>query len=61
MGETGIITTVVGTGQWGFNGDGPGLEVNLTYPAAIVFDSQDCLYIADTQATVFENMIARQA
>ena len=49
-GETGIITTVVGTGQWGFNGDGPGLEVNLTYPAAIVFDSQDCLYIADTQA-----------
>jgi DNA-binding beta-propeller fold protein YncE len=48
--ETGIITTVVGTGQWGFNGDGPGLEVNLTYPAAIVFDSQDCLYIADTQA-----------
>jgi DNA-binding beta-propeller fold protein YncE len=49
-GETGIITTVVGTGQWGFNGDGPGLEVNLTYPAAIVFDSQDCLYIAYTQA-----------
>ena len=40
-GETGIITTVVGTGQWGFNGDGPGLEVNLTNPAAIVFDSQD--------------------
>jgi len=48
--KTGIITTVVGTGQWGFNGDGPALEVNLTYPAAIAFDSQDCLYIADTQA-----------
>ncbi len=47
---TGIITTVVGTGQWGFNGDGPALEVNLTYPAAIAFDHQDCLYIADTQA-----------
>lgn len=28
--ETGIITTVVGTGQHGFNGDGPALEVNLT-------------------------------
>jgi DNA-binding beta-propeller fold protein YncE len=48
--ETGIITTVVGTGQWGFNGDGPGLEVNLTYPAAIVFDQHDRLFIADTQA-----------
>ncbi|MFQ5991328.1 MAG: hypothetical protein ACE5NA_02715 [Nitrospiraceae bacterium] len=48
--ETGIITTIVGTGQWGFNGDGPALEVNLTYPAAIAFDQQDGLYIADTQA-----------
>jgi len=48
--ETGIITTVVGTGQWGFNGDGPALEVNLTYPASIAFDPDDNLYIADTQA-----------
>jgi sugar lactone lactonase YvrE len=49
-GETGVITTVVGTGQHGFNGDGPGLEVNLTWPAAIAFDREDVLYIADTQA-----------
>jgi len=48
--ETGIITTVVGTGQWGFNGDGPALDVNLTYPAAITFDADDVIYIADTQA-----------
>ena len=48
--ETGIITTVIGTGQWGYNGDGPALEVNLTYPAAIVFDQHDRLFIADTQA-----------
>ena len=48
--ETGIITTVVGTGQWGFNGDGPALEVNLTYPGSIAFDQDDNLYIADTQA-----------
>ena len=48
--ETGIITTVVGTGQFGFNGDGPALEVNLTYPGAIAFDHDDNLYIADTQA-----------
>lgn len=48
--ETGIIQTVVGTGQHGFNGDGPALEVNLTYPAAIAFGPDDVLYIADTQA-----------
>ncbi|MBH0202726.1 MAG: hypothetical protein HP496_10650 [Nitrospira sp.] len=48
--ETGIITTVVGTGQHGFNGDGPALDVNLTWPAAITFDHNDVLFIADTQA-----------
>ena len=48
--HTGIITTIVGTGQWGYNGDGPALEVNLTYPAGIIFDQQDNLFIADTQA-----------
>jgi sugar lactone lactonase YvrE len=48
--ETGIITTVVGTGQHGFNGDGPALEVNLTWPAAIAFDADDVMYVADTQA-----------
>ncbi len=48
--ETGIVQTVVGTGQHGFNGDGLALEVNLTYPAAIAFDAEDVLYIADTQA-----------
>jgi sugar lactone lactonase YvrE len=48
--ETGIITTVVGTGRHGFNGDGPALEVNLTWPAAIAFDRDDVLFIADTQA-----------
>jgi DNA-binding beta-propeller fold protein YncE len=48
--ETGIIQTVVGTGRHGFNGDGPALDINLTYPAAIAFDAEDVLYIADTQA-----------
>ena len=48
--ETGIITTVVGTGEHGFNGDGPALEVNLTWSAAIAFDADDVMYIADTQA-----------
>ncbi len=48
--DTGVITTIVGTGQHGFNGDGQALEVNLTWPAAIAFDADDVLYIADTQA-----------
>ncbi|MGQ0810479.1 MAG: NHL domain-containing protein [Nitrospiraceae bacterium] len=48
--ESGIITTVIGTGHHGFNGDGPALDVNLTWPAAIAFDRDDVLYIADTQA-----------
>jgi sugar lactone lactonase YvrE len=48
--ETGIITTVIGTDRYGFNGDGLALEVNLTWPAAIAFDQDDVLYIADTQA-----------
>jgi sugar lactone lactonase YvrE len=34
----------------GFNWDGPALEVNLTWPAAIAFDADDVMYIADTQA-----------
>jgi len=46
---TDIITTIVGTGQSGFNGDGPALEVNLSYPGAIAIDREDNLYIADTQ------------
>ncbi len=48
--KTDIITTVVGAGPSGFNGDGPALEVNLTYPGFIAFDRDDNLYIADTQA-----------
>ena len=48
--NTDIITTVVGSGASGFNGDGPALEINLTYPGAIAFDQDDNLYIADTQA-----------
>ena len=48
--ETDIITTVVGSGDSGFNGDGSALEVNLTYPGAIAFDADNNLYIADTQA-----------
>src|SRR5947199_8093343 len=47
---TGIIDTIAGTGEFGFNGDGPALEVNLTYPSALAFDSRDRLFIVDGQA-----------
>src|SRR5438128_11886943 len=33
--NTGIIDAIAGTGEFGFNGDGPALEVHLTYPSAI--------------------------
>src|SRR5256885_1951917 len=48
--KTGIIDTIVGTGEFGFNGDGAALEVNLTYPSALAFDSRDRLFIVDGQA-----------
>jgi len=48
--KTGIIETIAGTGEFGFAGDGPALEVHLTYPSAIAFDSQDRLFIVDAQA-----------
>ena len=46
---TGIITTVAGTGQAGFSGDGgPAEEAMLNLPAGIALDSSDDLLIADT-------------
>ncbi|TLY34577.1 MAG: hypothetical protein E6K60_12960 [Nitrospirae bacterium] len=48
--KTGIIDTIVGTGEFGFDGDGPALEAHLTYPSGIAFDSQDRLFIVDAQA-----------
>jgi sugar lactone lactonase YvrE len=48
--SSGIIETIAGTGDFGFAGDGPALDVNLTYPSAIAFDSQDRLFIVDGQA-----------
>ena len=44
----GIISTVTGTGIYGFNGDNlPATSCQLLYPAAIAFDKLDNLYIAD--------------
>ena len=46
--NTGIISTVVGTGQAGFGGDGgPAAEARLAMPHSIAFDGQGDLLICD--------------
>ncbi len=46
---TGIITTVAGTGQNGYNGDNqPATNAQLNSPYRIAFDSAGNLFIADT-------------
>lgn len=46
--KTGIITTVVGTGQRGFNGDGgPALQAKMNRPHSIQFGPKGDLYICD--------------
>jgi len=46
---TGMITTVAGTGEQDFNGDGPALAVNVE-PDALAADAAGNLYIADHKA-----------
>ena len=44
-----VITTVVGTGESGYNGDGaPGPETALAGPSGLAVDQAGNLYIADT-------------
>ena len=46
--KTGIITTVAGTGQAGFGGDGgPGAKAQMKQPHSIAFDPQGRLMICD--------------
>lgn len=46
--SNGIITTVAGSGERGFDGDGgPAINAKLTYPLGIALDSAGNLYIAD--------------
>ena len=47
--DTGIITTIAGTGNYGFSGDGgPATEADLAHPTSLGFDQDGNLYIADT-------------
>ena len=47
--STGTITTVAGTGQYGFGGDGgPATAVRLAYPDDVAVDGAGNLYIAES-------------
>ena len=48
--ETGIITTVAGTGEEGFSGDGgPATEAQLNFPSAVAVDATGNIFIADNR------------
>jgi DNA-binding beta-propeller fold protein YncE len=47
--ETSTITTVVGNGEQGFDGDGGSpLDATLNRPAGVAFDRDGALYVVDT-------------
>lgn len=47
--ESGVITTIAGTGDSGYNGDGmPAVESALAGPSGLAIDQEGNLYIADT-------------
>jgi sugar lactone lactonase YvrE len=46
----GVITTVAGTGEWGFSGDGgPAVEAELAWPRGVAVAPDGSVYIADTR------------
>jgi RHS repeat-associated protein len=48
VGPDGIITTVAGNGEWGYNGDGiPATQAQLSYPYSVPVGPDGSLYIAD--------------
>ena len=48
-GATGIVVQVVGSGVYGYGGDGgPAIDAVLRYPDAVALDSAGNLYVADT-------------
>ena len=57
MDSTGIITTVAGTGTYGYSGDnGSATAAQLYYPAGVALDAAGNLYIADTANSVIRKV-----
>jgi uncharacterized protein (TIGR03437 family) len=57
--STGIITTVAGIEQLGYQGDGSGaLSAELNKPSSVVFDSAGDMYIADSGNNVIRKVTA---
>jgi DNA-binding CsgD family transcriptional regulator/sugar lactone lactonase YvrE len=57
---SGFIYPLAGTaGKWGFNGDGPALQTQLSGPAAVTFDAKGDLLIADTENQRVREIAAR--
>jgi len=54
--RNGTITTIVGTGEFGFEGDGgPATKAKITTPFGLAFDRDENLYFTDTE----ENRVRR--
>ena len=48
--RAGLITTVAGTGDWGYGGDGgPAVEAQLNHPFAVAMDRFGSLYVAERE------------
>ncbi|MGA7961118.1 MAG: hypothetical protein WCA33_05435, partial [Candidatus Acidiferrales bacterium] len=57
--DTGIISTIAGTGTPGYAGDdGPATSALLNYPAVVAVDSSGNLYIGDTDNAVVRKVNA---
>lgn len=55
----GVITTIAGTGQFGYGGDnGPALQADIGTPASVVIDSANNLYFSDSSNHVARKITA---
>ena len=47
---SGIVTTLAGTGEWGFGGDGgPAIQAHLNHPFAVAVDASGKVYVAERE------------
>ena len=48
--SSGLISTVAGTGDWGYGGDGgPAIQARLSFPCGIAVDGTGNLFVADVE------------